>query len=178
MYIRILGAFLVIGSSTGIGIYFGNSIKDRLEKLRMIKQQMMIIRGDISYGNTCLPEVMEAVGDRLSRENGCPEFAAFYQQVSLELKEKKGIPFQQIWEKAVEENLGKTTLQEQDLQLLSSLGSQLGYLDRTMQLKTIDLFLERLEEELAPQVQKAGEKMRLCKTLGLMAGIFLVVVMF
>jgi stage III sporulation protein AB len=178
MYIRILGVFLVIGSSTGIGVYFGSCIKDRLEKLYMIKQQLIIIRGDISYGNTCLPEVMEAMGDRLSKEKDGQEFAAFYRQVSSELKEKKGIPFRQIWEEAVKENLKKTTLNERDLRLLASLGSQLGYLDKSMQLKTIDLFLERMEEELVGQVQKAGEKVRLCKTLGLMAGIFLVVVMF
>ena len=141
----------------------------------MIKQQFLMIRADIGYGNTSLPEVMEAMGERLS-ETG-QEFGEFYKEVSERLKAREGVTFQEIWEAAIERNLKQTTLCRRDLELLSSLGAQFGYLDREMQLKTIDFFLARLEEEIIPEAQEAGEKMRLCKTLGVLAGAALVVVM-
>ncbi len=162
-----------MAASTGIGMYFGSGIQDRLEKLRMLKQQFLMIRGDISYGNTSLPEVMEAMGEK----EDTAEFGEFYREVSKRLRAREGVPFREIWEAAVWRNLNKTTLRRQDLELLSSVGAQFGYLDREMQLKTIDFFLARLEEEIMPEAQKAGEKMRLCKTLGLLAGAALVVVM-
>lgn len=177
MYLRILGAFLVIIASTGIGIYFGSNVKDRLEKLCMLKQQFSMIRGDISYSKTPLPEALYNMGERLEKDLSATEFQNFYKEVSKRLMARPGIPFQKIWEDAVEHYLEKTTLNKNDLQLLSSLGGQFGYLDRDMQLKTIDLYLARLEEDRLLEVQKAGEKMRLYKILGILAGVFLVVVM-
>ena len=177
MYLRIIGAFLVMFASTGIGLYFGSNLKDRLEKLQMLKQQFTIIRSDISYASTTLPEAMQNMAEQLSRDSLSYEFAGFYRSLSKQLMERSGISFQEIWENAIEQNLKKTTLTNHDLQLLSSLGGKFGGLDRDLQLKTIDLYLARLEEERLLEVQKAGEKMRLYRTLGLLAGAFLVVVM-
>lgn len=182
MYIRILGAFLVIFASTGMGLYFGSNIKDRLEKLQMLKQQFTAIRSDIGYSKTTLPEAMQNMAERLSldktlKNKASKEFAGFYQEIAQRLMERTGVPLQEIWNNAIEHHLKGTTLNSSDLQLLSSLGGQFGGLDREMQLKTIDLYLARLEEERLSEVQKAGEKMRLYRTLGLLAGVFLVVVM-
>lgn len=177
MYLRIFGAFLIMAGSTGVGMYFGSNLQDRLQKLQMIKRHFMTIRGDIGYSGTTLPEAMEAMADRLSQSGECREFQEFYQEVSRRLLAREGMPFQEIWEDAVERNLKRTTLNKNDLQLLSSLGGQFGYLDREMQLKTIDLYLARLEEERLREVQKAGEQMHLYKTLGILAGAFLIVVM-
>lgn len=177
MYLRILGAFLVMTGSTGVGMYFGSNLQDRLGKLQMIKRHFMAMRGDIGYSGTTLPEALETMAEKLSQSGECREFQEFYQEVSQRLLAREGIPFREIWEEAIERHLKKTTLNKNDLQLLSSLGGQFGYLDREMQLKTIDLYLERLEEERLLEVQKAGEKMRLYRTLGILAGAFLIVVM-
>lgn len=177
MYIKIIGALFILSACTGMGLYFGSGIKDRLEKLQMLKHQFSAIRSDIAYSGTTLPEAMDTMAERLSINKTSKEFQCFYGEVSKRLMEKSGIPFQKIWEDAIEHYLKNTSLNKNDLQLLSSLGGQFGYLDREMQLKTIDLYLARLEEERLSEVQKAGEKMRLYRTLGLLAGVFLVVVM-
>lgn len=177
MYIQICGAFLVILASAGMGMYFAGGIQDRLKKMQMLIQQFMMIRGDISYSQTTLPEAFKSMAERLSKTGECLEFERFYQEVSKRLFAKEGVSFQTIWEEAVLHHLKKTTLAREDLDLLSSLGSQFGYLDRQMQLKTIDLYLARLEERKNQEMQKAGEKMRLYKALSILAGVFLVVVM-
>ncbi len=177
MYFRVIGAFFVILASTGIGLYFGSNLKDRLEKLQMLKQQFTAIKSDIGYSKTTFPEAMQHMAEKLSGSRECYEFANFYEELSKQLIERSGISLREIWENAVEKHLKKTTLTASDLQLLSSLGGQFGGLDRDMQLKTIDLYLARLEEDRILEVQKAGEKMRLYRTLGLLAGAFLVVVM-
>lgn len=177
MYLRILGAFFVMLASTGIGLYFGSGIRDRLGKMQMLKQHFQMIRGDIGYSGTTLPEALHAMSERLLEAGEETAFQQFYEEVSKRLLAREGISFQEIWEEAVEHHLKKTTLTQRDLQLLSSLGGQFGYLDRDMQLKTIDLYLARLEEERLQEMQKAGEKMRLYRTLGILAGVFLVVVM-
>lgn len=177
MYVRIFGAFLVMLASTGMGMYFGSGIKDRLAKLQMLKQHFQVIRGDISYSGTTLPEAIGGMAERLLKTGECMEFQRFYQEAARRLQAREGVSFQTVWEEAIEHHLRKTTLTQGDLQLLSSLGGQFGYLDREMQLKTIDLYLARLEEERSREMQKAGEKMRLYHALGILAGAFLVVVM-
>jgi len=175
MYLHALGSCLVILSCTGIGLYFGSSGKDRLEKLRLIRQHFTILRSDIRCGST-LPEALETMYQRSEGKEEFPELMAFYGELSDSFQNHKGGSLQTLWEAAAQ-NLQGTTLLPEDLRLFSALGGQFGYLDCEMQLKTVDLYLSRLEEQIEEQAQKAGETMRLCRTLGLLAGIFIVVVM-
>ena len=64
-----------------------------------------------------------------------------------------------------------------DKENLVRFGENLGYLDREMQLGTIDLYLNQLEEEINEQAIVARERTKLYNVLGIMAGIFITIVM-
>ena len=172
MYLKIIGAILVIASSTGIGLYFSNLTKGRVTDLKALKRNIFILRGDIRYGNTPLPEAIEALAIR-NNDN----FKEFFHGVVLELKKLDGLTFAKIWDKGIKNYLKESYINATDREQLNKLGETLGYLDKDMQIKTIDLYIEQLENELEEATRTVKEKTRLYNLLGVLFGIFVTIVM-
>ena len=60
---------------------------------------------------------------------------------------------------------------------LARLGEDLGYMDITMQENTINLYLEELKGEISQTRQEAPARKKLYQALGLMAGMFLAILL-
>lgn len=169
---KIIGCILVVLSSTGMGFYFSSEMKCRIEDLKEWKKLMGLLRGDIRYANTPLPEAINSIH---KRHDG--NYKAFFNQVSIELSELSGHTFPEIWKAAVENKLVNTSLTKKDKLHLTQFGENLGYLDKDMQMNTIDLYLSQLEEVINEQTKTVKEKSYLYNTLGIMAGIFITIIM-
>ncbi len=169
---KIIGCILVIGSSSGIGFFFSNEMRCRIEDLRELKKLISLLRGDIRYANTPLPEAISTITRRHSGS-----FDAFFHTVSSKLKELSGNTFAQIWKDAVQKELNNTALSKKDKLHMIQFGESLGYLDKDMQMNTLDQFLSLLEEEIRDSTKSIKERAYLCNTLGIMAGIFITIIM-
>lgn len=169
---KILGAILVICSSTAIGFYMSAMLRGRIKDLRELKKDIFILRGDIQYGNTPLPEAMEGIA---RRSDGV--FERFFRTVSKQMNRLTGKPLSEIWEKAIKEILMDSYLTKLDKEHLIKLGDNLGYLDQQMQIKTIDLYLEQMQLEIDQTTKTLKEKTRLYNTLGVLGGIFITIVL-
>ena len=49
-----IGALLILASATGIGASFSRDLKGRCMELRMLKQMIYMLRGEIKYTKTPL----------------------------------------------------------------------------------------------------------------------------
>lgn len=58
-----------------------------------------------------------------------------------------------------------------------SLGEHLGYLDLEMQMKQLSLYEENLEEEISRLKEEASVKKRLYRSLGILGGLLLAVLL-
>ena len=77
----------------------------------------------------------------------------------------------------MEKYLKDTSFLESDKENLIRFGENLGYLDRELQISTIDLYLNQLQEEIKEQAVVVKERTKLYNLLGIMAGIFITIVM-
>lgn len=66
----------------------------------------------------------------------------------------------------------------EEMELIASLGDRLGYLDREMQLRQLDVFEEELCRRLDFLACQLPEKKKLCRNLGILGGIFLGVLLW
>lgn len=172
MILKILGAALTITSCAALGFYCSNELNTRLKQLRELKKYLTILRGDIRYGGTPLPE---AIHNLARRTPGA--FRTFLTHVAEQLMQSGGGTFSEIWSVCVEKDLKNTSLTETDKEGLARFGDNLGYLDREMQVNTIDLYLNTLQEEIRDQASVVKERTRLYNILGIMAGIFITIIM-
>ncbi|NLP35001.1 MAG: stage III sporulation protein AD, partial [Clostridiales bacterium] len=90
--LKMIGCLLVIASSTAMGFFFSNEMKCRLENLKELKKLIMLLRGDIRYANTPLPEAISAIARR-----NPGNFKAFFQSTSQKLQDLSGQTFAEIW---------------------------------------------------------------------------------
>ncbi|MBH1940197.1 stage III sporulation protein AB [Mobilitalea sibirica] len=169
---KIIGCLLVIISTTGMGMFFSNELRCRIEDLKELKKLILLLRGDIRYANTPLPEAISGIA---RRHNG--GYETFLSKVSSKLNELSGITFSQIWKEAVEQELTKTSLTKKDKLHLVQFGESLGYLDKDMQMNTLDLYINQLEDETLELSKTVKEKAYLLNSLGIMAGIFISIIM-
>jgi stage III sporulation protein AB len=169
---KIIGCILVITSSTGIGFYFSSEIRSRIEDLKELKKLIGLLRGDIRYASTPLPEAINSI----HRRHG-GRFHSFFEYISTKLNELSGHTFSEVWKTAVEKELADTSLNKKDKYHLIQFGDNLGYLDKEMQINTIDLYISQLEEEIKDLSKTVKEKAYLYKTLGIMAGAFIIIIM-
>lgn len=142
--------------------------RKRIRTLLTLKRALLMLRGEIKYARTPLSEAFDVIGKKLENV-----FGEFLQKVSEQMNEQQGESFQQIWEKQLEAVLSKSVLQKEDRQQLKRLGSQLGYLDREMQISTIDFQVEQLEVQIGQLEKEQGKRSRVCNCLGIFAGVML-----
>jgi stage III sporulation protein AB len=172
LIMKIIGCILVIVSSTGMGFFFSNEMRCRINDLKELKKMIGLLRGDIRYANTPLPEAISSI---TRRHNG--NYNAFFTHVSSKLNELSGHTFSEIWKAAVQKELAGTSLSKKDKLHLIQFGDNLGYLDKDMQMNTIDLFISQLEDEIKELSKTIKEKSYLYNTLGIMAGLFIIIIM-
>lgn len=169
---KVVGCILIILSSTLMGFYFSNELKSRINDIKELRKLIVLLRGDIRYSSTPLPEAISAIA---RRHDG--DFKSFFTKVSEKLNEHSGNTFSQVWKEAVETDLLQTSLNKKDKSFLIQFGDNLGYLDKEMQMNTLELFLAQIEDEIIELSKTAKEKTYLYNTLGIMAGIFISIIM-
>jgi stage III sporulation protein AB len=169
---KIIGCILVIASSAGIGFYFSGEMRSRIADLKELKKLIGLLRGDIRYANTPLPEAISSITRRHSGR-----FDLFFHYVSVKLQELSGLTFSDVWKVATEKELAGTALTKQDKSHLIQFGENLGYLDKDMQMNTFDLYITQLEDVISELSKTVKEKAYLYNTLGIMAGVFIIIIM-
>lgn len=169
---KIVGCILILSSSAGMGMYFSGELRGRIQDLKDLKRIIMLLRGDIRYANTPLPEAVQALS---VRHDG--KYKVFFSKIAEKLLELGGISFGDIWKEAVKNELTNTSLSKKDLSGLAQFGENLGYLDKEMQLNTIDLYLSQIEEEIKELSKNVKEKSYLYNSLGILGGIFIMILM-
>ncbi|MDF2951843.1 MAG: hypothetical protein K0S18_1426 [Anaerocolumna sp.] len=172
LWIKIIGCILIITSCTGMGWYFSSELKNRISDLRDLRKIIILLRGDIRYANTPLPEAVQALS---VRQEG--KYKVFLSEIAEKLNELGGKSFQSIWKETIDKKLDNTSLSKKDLEHLGQLGENLGYLDKDMQINTLDLYLSQIEEEIKELTRNVKEKTYLYNSLGVMGGIFITIIM-
>lgn len=171
-FIKVIGVICVISGCVGTGLSMSRSYVRRYRQLEMLRQMTVLLKGEIRFACAELPEAFEHVARRID-----PPFSDFLKDLSGELRSMEGKPFHVLWKKHVEGSLGHSCLTKDDLEALIRMGGQLGFLDREMQLAAIDLYLDELDISMKSFGQTISQKQRLSLSLGILSGLFLVILL-
>lgn len=167
-----LGSLLVLICSAGLGAAGSVDVKRHCMELRLLKQAVYMLRGEIKYSKAPLPEAFGVLAKRIS-----PPFSLFFQNLEEELNKREGRSLQELWRVEIEKSLKQSMLRKEEKKKLEQLGEGLGYLDLEMQLSTMDLYLEQLEEDIKRAQEELHTKQKLYQSLGVAGGIFLVILL-
>ncbi len=165
-----IGAVFIIISSSAMGFGVSRRNRKRLDDLHTVYKLMIMLRGEIQYGMAPFEEAFLSISERME---GC--FRLFLVSLVKSLSERNSEIFPNIWKEAVNVCLRETYLSEQDLFKLEKVGNNLGYLDKTMQINTIQLYIDELQLDIEKATRELPEKCKIYNCFGVLGGILIVI---
>ena len=153
------------------GLASSENLKRRLELLEAFRRIMILLSGEIRCVHSTLPEALERI-----KEKAVPPFDCFLARICEDMKGENRKPLGELFERHLG-ILKESSLNEEDLLLIHELGKQLGYLDIAMQLQTLEYYEEMLDTSVKKAAGEYGKKARMYRYLGVLAGLFLVVLL-
>lgn len=170
--VKLVGCVLVLLCSGALGTAGAWDLKRHCTELQLLKQAIYMLRGEIKYSRATLPEIFGILAERAAAP-----FSDFFGNLEQEMARQEGRSLKQIWEQEMKRSLADSSLKKEEKRKLGLLGDGLGYLDLEMQLSTIELYLEQLNEDMAKASGELEEKQKLYRSLGIAGGVFLVILL-
>lgn len=170
--LRYLGAGLVIWGSVAIGAAMTGEMKSRVMQLQELRKLVVVLKGEIRYGNATLNEAFRHVALRIR-----PPYRELLACAAERMEEFRGEGLSEIFSGAVKEKLKDSALHREDLQLLERLGDSLGYPDVETQMNSLELFSEQINGLCTQAEKELGSKAKIYHYLGLTGGLFLAIIL-
>ena len=168
--LKLLGIGLLLSGTAGIGFGKAKELDQRVEELRMLRQFIMLLEGEIRCTHRPLPELLLSLGER----TGSP-FQSFFTETGRALELHQGLTVQEVWKEQLALSRKDLHLSRQEYEELMEFGGMLGYLDIQMQTELCLWYEERLKISVQTAMSEAGEKRRLYRCLGILSGVVLAV---
>ena len=165
--LKFLGIALLLSGTAGIGFGKARELDQRVEELRMLRQLIMLLEGEIRCTHRPLPELLISLGERFG-----PPFHSFLVETGKELEAHKSLTVQEVWKEQLILGRKKFHLNRQEYE---EFGGMLGYLDIQMQTELCLWYEERLKISVQTAMAEAEEKRRLYRCLGILSGVVLAV---
>ncbi len=171
--LKAFGAVLVLVSCGAAGIFWAEEKKRRLQSLHKLQQFFMALQGEIRYGGTPLKEAIEIAGGGQGR--GSLYFV--FSEIASRMEKREEGSFSKLWKEEFQKGAKGAALQNRDLERIFRVGESLGLLDRETQLNSLEHYLSEISCDIGQEEKAIGEKVRLCRWLGALAGVFICILM-
>jgi len=170
--LRLLGSVLVIFACTVLGLYYSMRDSFRITDLTELKKALVLLKGEIEFTLTPLPEAAATVAGRLK-----PAIARFFELFSFNLSNDSGLTAASAWCEAVKDGLSRLHLNEEDLRNVERLGETLGYLSKQTQLEGLEMAVLYLDDQIGRLRGSETQNKRLYRNVGLILGALIVIIL-
>ena len=154
-------------SGAGLGFAASGELAGRKRELEMILRMIILLRGEIHYGNKSLYDAFTGASGKLEGK-----YREFFILTAQEMRRKTGTSFGEIFRECAGKCLNLECLSGEERERFYSLGDQLGYLGLDMQLKQLDQMEKEIEYAIRELEKDFQEKKKLYRSLGILGGIF------
>ena len=169
---RFIGGILIITATTGAGILYGMELQEYLEKLLYIRHIIYMIKGELEYSQAPLSEAFGRISVRVREP-----YRRWLSAMEKQVENREEDAFLKIWMRSVDKYLKELHLKSEHSIQLKELGTYLGQTDGASESRNLQLYLGRLELEIEKVREGMAAKKRIGNCLGVMGGIFLVVLL-
>ena len=173
MFIKTIGMACVLISGTTLGWYVDRLQILRIEDLEGLKKVLYMLMAEVNYSLTPLPTAIKEITDKNQTRINC-----IFNDLLRLIETKTGESIGVLWEKAIKNQATSVYLGEEDIKNLLSFGQALGYLDKEMQKKNIEITLGYIEGQINRLEKEQEKNGRLYRSLGALGGCLLCILLF
>lgn len=166
-----IGFLLVLAGTGGVGLSLAGEYNMRIQTLRRIRDMMHYINDLILYEYASLPEAFAKTSQRMEAP-----FSDFLAKVAVQLEEFSGEDVSFLWKNNAQ--MLKDIMKKKDFAEFTECMKQTGFSDAKGQSQALKAYEQRLELLLHRLTEEKEEKCRLYRTLGIMSGVFVCILLF
>ncbi|GGH79570.1 stage III sporulation protein AB [Pullulanibacillus pueri] len=170
---KIIGSLLIILASTAIGRLFAKGYRERPRQLRQLRSALQALETEITYSLTPISEAAARLAGQMPKP-----INQFFVLLQEQLKNKQRLSLQEAWNATMTQFWPYTALKKNEQEIMKQFGTTLGLSDRENQQKQIHLALTHLEREEIEAREAQATYEKLLNTMGFLAGILVVLVLF
>lgn len=170
--IKAAGAALVFLAAAGMGNERAGRVRRRLEALYQCRNLTLLLQGQLKYAFFGLSEMLSEAGKQVEAP-----FSEFCHSLAGEIQAMPGQEIARLWRDTAFRTLGGSGLTETDFERFSELGNILGYLDGESQCRRLESCRERIDWEIGRAETETAAKCRLYRSLGVLGGIFVTILL-
>ncbi len=168
--IKIFIIFLLVITAFLYGNFYANRLKKRVENLKLIEVLLDEIILQIRYKSATVYEIMQ----KLCSENYSNNLE-FLNKIKSELEGTNNV-FSVIWRENIESQ-NEIFLVQEDKKLLLLIGEILGRTDKEGQLNSLNYIKKELDLKILKSKQDEQEKSKLYRSLGILSGAFIAILL-
>lgn len=170
--LKVTGLVLILVSAAAMGFSKSRELTEELGALEQVLRMVIYLKREISYKNASLYEALTDVSVKIPGQ-----YALFLKSTAEETGKRKGESFGKIFRRNAELYLEETGLSKEEQKKFFSLGENLGYLDLDMQIRQLELYEKEAEDSIEELREKLPGRKRAYRSLGVLLGILLAVLM-
>lgn len=170
--VRLTGIGMVAVFCSLFGFFLQNEMKQRVQLLQELYRSVFMLRQEITYLKAPLEEAAIHIGGTLE-----DPLASFFQEVGRKLELLPGASFFCVWKEMQKNYLTDSGFKKEDLELLEQFGRYLGSLESGGTEGLLTVYEQRMERAWNEAQKEYQEKAQLYQKLGIMGGIFLILLL-
>jgi stage III sporulation protein AB len=172
MILKIIGAVIVCASSALLGFYLAYMDSFRAADLSEWKKALLILRSEIAFASVPLPEAAESISHRVAKPVN-----EVFQVFAKKLSARGASDTYGVWQASIGECRRRSYMEQEDWDWILSFGKTLGYLDKSMQLNSIDLAISYIDTQVGQLNERAEKNKKMYGSLGIFGGLLTVVIL-
>ena len=164
--LKIIGSLIILSSTGAIGFAKAKEVSLHRKELEELQKIFVLVETELKYTKTPLGEMFSRLQNKTSGK-----YKEWLGDISKELCSFGKGTFEAIWNVSIENHFKESFLTKNELEELKQIGKNISHTEALdLFLTHIDLFIERTREE-------EKTKKKLYQSMGIMVGIFLVIVL-
>lgn len=172
MIIKLLASICIIVSGFMFGVNMSAQQKIRMNELNCVKKAFLILKSQINYSLETLPVALI----NIAKKSEYP-INIIFKSISERLVQKDKKSIADIWSEEFKTNSQNTHLSKEDIETIADFGKALSSLDRKLQINNIDIVIEYINKTIEVIADKNEIESRMYRSLGVLGGILLAVMM-
>lgn len=158
---------LIFITTAYIGILLSNKYKNRVIDLKEFQSALNMLETKIKFTYSPLPDIFEEISGHINSN-----IAHIFKMASLKMENMNA---GDAWNQAIE--VSYTSLNKEDINTLKGLSKLLGKTDIDGQVSEIELVKKFIEVQIEKAEKECGKNQKLYKTLGIVSGMGIVIIL-
>ncbi|WP_261301217.1 stage III sporulation protein SpoIIIAB [Paenibacillus andongensis] len=171
--LKFVGGVLIIGAATLFGFLKAAHYVRRPKQIRSLISALGRMETEIMYALTPLPEAFASLSKQVAEP-----LSSLFRITSERLSKSDGKSTREIWQWSVNDVWTRTSMKQAEQEVVLQLGAVLGLTDRSDQIKHLRLAISQLQTEETESREEQNRYEKMWKSLGVLIGALIVIVMY